>query len=202
MASKTAAPAVSHPLWLLISHWLNAVAVIIMILSGWRIYDASPVFPFIFPPQYTLGGWLAGALKWHFAAMWLLFGNGIFYIAMALITGRFRTKFLPVTWKGFKKDLGDAARLKLVHDDLDHYNTIQKLLYLGVIVALVMMVVSGLVMWKPVQFPTLRTLLGGYDNARVVHFVFMSAIAGFILLHVFMAALVPRTIKGMLLGRY
>ena len=196
-------PGVTHPLWLLVSHWLNAVAVVVMVLSGWRIYDASPVFLFVFfPPRFTLGGWLAGALNWHFAAMWLLFGNGMFYLGMSAATGRLKEKFFPLSLKELWRDIGRTLRLNLHHDDLTHYNIIQKLSYLVALISLVMMVLSGLVLWKSVQFPLLRTLLSGYDTARVVHFVFMGVIAAFTLVHVFMAALVPRTIKGMLLGKF
>ena len=67
-----------HPVWVRVTHWLNALAAIVMMLSGWRIYDASPIFHgFTFPPDITLGGWLGGALQWHFAAMWLLVFNGL-----------------------------------------------------------------------------------------------------------------------------
>lgn len=90
------APRKIQPGWVRISHWLNALAALVMMLSGWRIYNASPVFPpFRFPGDITLGGWLGGALQWHFAAMWLLFFNGIFYLAMNLATGRFAHKFFP-----------------------------------------------------------------------------------------------------------
>src|SRR5262245_41404313 len=90
-------PATIHPLWLRVTHWINAVAVIIMIASGWEIYNASPLFPFEFPKSITLGGWLAGALLWHFAAMWLLAVNGLVYLVLGIVTGRFRRKLLPVT---------------------------------------------------------------------------------------------------------
>ncbi len=89
-------PATIHPLWLRITHWINAVAVVIMIGSGWEIYNASPLFPFEFPKSITLGGWLAGALLWHFAAMWLFAVNGLVYVVLGILTGRFRRKLLPL----------------------------------------------------------------------------------------------------------
>src|SRR6201990_680649 len=88
---------VIQPAWVRIVHWINAVAMILMIMSGWQIYNASPLFGFSFSPSITLGGWLGGALLWHFAAMWLLMVNGLVYLALGLATGRFRKKLLPIT---------------------------------------------------------------------------------------------------------
>jgi thiosulfate reductase cytochrome b subunit len=194
--------AVVQPAWLRISHWLNALAVILMILSGWRIYDASPVFKgFMIPPGFTLGGWLGGALQWHFAAMWLLFFNGIFYLAMNLATGRFARKLLPVSPRAIIRDLIAALTGRLAHDDLSRYNAVQKFAYLFAIVDLIVLVLSGLVIWKSVQFPHLRELMGGYDRARIVHFVAMALIVAFIVVHVAMVALVPRSLLTMIRGR-
>ena len=89
-------PAAIHPLYVRVTHWINAVAVLIMIGSGWQIYNASPLFGFTFPNSLTLGGWLAGGLLWHFAAMWLLVANGLVYLTVGLATGRFRRKLLPI----------------------------------------------------------------------------------------------------------
>lgn len=191
-----------HPLWLRITHWLNAVAALIMMFSGWRIYDASPVFPnIVIPPSITLGGWLGGALQWHFVAMWLLVFNGLVYLGINLASGRFATKFFPLAPRDVLNDLLAALKGKLDHGDLRHYNAVQKLAYLVVIVDLVVLVVSGLAIWKSVQFPLLRELMGGYDNARIVHFCAMSVMAAFVVVHVAMVALVPRSLLTMLRGR-
>jgi thiosulfate reductase cytochrome b subunit len=191
-----------QPIWLRISHWLNAVAVVVMILSGWRIYDASPVFKgFMIPVGITMGGWLGGALQWHFAAMWLLFFNGLFYLAMSLATGRLFRKLLPVSPGAILRDLRLALTGHLAHDDLARYNAVQKFAYLFAIVDLIVLVLSGLVIWKSVQFPHLRELMGGYDNARIVHFVAMSLLVAFIVVHVAMVALVPRSLLTMIRGR-
>jgi len=191
-----------HPLWVRISHWLNALAVILMVLSGWRIYDASPIFKgFMFPPDITLGGWLAGALQWHFAAMWLLFFNGLVYLILNLATGRLFRKFFPLSPSALLHDLKQALTGKLHHDDLRQYNAVQKLAYLVVMLDLVLLVLSGLVIWKSVQFPLLRELLGGYDNARIVHFFAMALLVGFFIVHIVMVALVPRSLMTMIRGR-
>ena len=190
-----------HPLWLRATHWLNAVAVIVMIMSGWRIYDASPIFNFVIPPAMTLGGWLGGAIQWHFAAMWLLAGNGIVYLLANILSGRLWRKFFPLSFPAIWADLVATARGKLAHDDLRHYNAVQKLAYLFVILDIVILVLSGLVLWKSVQFPFLRELLGGYEFARRVHFFAMAALVAFTLVHLVMVALVPRTFLAMTRGR-
>jgi thiosulfate reductase cytochrome b subunit len=191
-----------HPLWVRVTHWLNALAAIVMMLSGWRIYNASPIFPgFRFAPEITLGGWLGGALQWHFAAMWLLVFNGLLYLALNLASGRFVRKFLPISPRAVLHDLIAALTGKLSHADLRVYNAVQKFAYLFVVCDLIVLVLSGLAIWKSVQFPLLRELMGGYDNARIVHFFAMSLMAAFIVVHLAMVALVPRSLVAMLRGR-
>jgi len=187
-----------HPLWMRITHWLNAVAVLVLVTSGWRIYDASPLFDFEIPAAITLGGWLAGALQWHFAAMWLLVINGLVYLAMNIGSGRLRRKFFPLSPAGIWRDAVAALRGKLSHADPRRYNNVQRLAYLFVMLDLVLIVLSGLVLWKSVQFPLLRELLGGYEFARRIHFFAMAALVCFVALHLVMVALVPRTLLTML----
>lgn len=190
-----------HPLWVRASHWLNALAAVTMALSGWRIYNASPIYAgFVFPRGATLGGWLGGALQWHFAAMWLLFFNGVFYLTMGVATGRFTRKLLPLSASGVARDLRDALRGRLSHDDLSVYNALQRAAYVAAIADLALLVLSGLVIWKSVQFPLLREWFGGYDRARVVHFWAMAFLVAFFVVHVAMAALVPRSLLAMLRG--
>ena len=181
-----------------ITHWLNAVAVLVLVTSGWRIYDASPLFDFKIPASITLGGWLAGALQWHFAAMWLLVFNGLVYLGLNLGSGRLARKFFPLTPAGIWRDTVAALRGKLSHADPRSYNNVQRLAYLFVMLDLVLIVLSGLVLWKSVQFPLLRELLGGYEFARRIHFFAMAALVCFVALHLVMVALVPRTLLTML----
>ena len=190
-----------HPAWTRITHWINALAIIVMIGSGWQIYNASPLFPFTFPNAITLGGWLAGALLWHFAAMWVLMINGLVYLALGFISGRFRRKLLPIYPSDVVHDVGAALTGKLSHADLSVYNSVQKLLYVGVIACIVIIVLSGLSIWKPVQLHWLTMLFGGYDFARYVHFVAMAAIVGFMVIHILLALLVPKTIRAMIAGK-
>jgi thiosulfate reductase cytochrome b subunit len=192
---------VIHPLWVRITHWVNAVAILVMIGSGWQIYDASPLFRFLsFPPSIALGNWLAGALLWHFAAMWVLVVNGIVYVTLGVATGRFRRKFLPIRPREVLADLRAALSGRLAHENLSVYNAVQKLLYSGVILAGIVIVLSGLSIWKPVQFQYLTALFGGYDLARYVHFFAMAAIVSFIAIHVVMALIVPKSLRAMVLG--
>ncbi len=190
-----------HPRWVRICHWINALAILVMIGSGWQIYDASPLFGFTFPPQFALGNWLAGALLWHFAAMWVVVINGIVYITLGIVTGRFRRKLLPIRPRDVVADIKAALTFKLAHDDLSHYNAVQKILYSGVIIAGIVIVLSGLSIWKPVQFRELTTLFGGYDVARYVHFIAMAAIVGFLVVHVALALIVPKSLRAMITGR-
>jgi thiosulfate reductase cytochrome b subunit len=190
-----------HPAWLRVTHWLNALAVVLLATSGWRIYDASPFFPFTLPAGITLGGWLGGALQWHFAAMWLLVVNGVSYLLINLVSGRLRRQFFPLSARQFVLDLGAALKGQLSHADPRRYNTVQRVAYLFVMLDCTLLVLSGLVLWKSVQFPLLRELMGGYESARRVHFIAMSALVGFVGVHLVMVALVPRTLLAMLRGR-
>jgi thiosulfate reductase cytochrome b subunit len=193
-----------HPAWVRVTHWVNALAMFVMITSGWRIYNASPLFPFAFPPEITIGDGLdglSGALLWHFAAMWLLVVNGLVYLVLGIVGGRFRRKLLPIRPADVVHDLGAALTGKLSHDDLSVYNAVQRLLYLGVIAAGIVIVLSGISIWKPVQVQELTAAFGGYSAARFVHFFAMAAIVGFLVVHVVLAILVPKSLLAMIRGR-
>jgi thiosulfate reductase cytochrome b subunit len=173
-----------------------------MVTSGWQVYNASPIFESIhFPESITLGGWLGGALLWHFAAMWLLVASFVVYLALNIASGRFSRRLLPVGPRSVLRDLWAALRGALGHEDLSRYNAVQKLAYLAVIFDTVVLVLSGLAIWKPVQLPLLRELMGGYDEARVVHFCAMAFMVGFFVVHIVMVVLVPRSLLTMIRGR-
>jgi len=201
VVATSARPPVIHPLWVRITHWINAIAMLMMIGSGWQIYNASPLFGFEFPPGIALGGWLAGAISWHLAGMWLLVVNGMVYVTLGFATGRFRAKLFPIRPGDVFRDLGAALRGRLSHENLAAYNAVQKLLYLGVICAGVVIVLSGLSIWKPVQFQEITALFGGYELARYVHFFAMSAIVAFLGLHILLALIVPKSLRAMIIGR-
>ena len=190
-----------HPVWLRVMHWLNALAVVVLMMSGWQIYNATAFLGFAIPKGITLGGWLGGAIQWHFAAMWVLGINGLLYLALNLATGRLLRKFFPLSPKTLIADVRAALKGKLAHADPQHYNMVQRLAYLFVMLDSVLLVLSGLVLWKSVQFPLLRELLGGYEGSRLVHFFAMAALAAFVAVHLVMVALVPRTLLYMTRGR-
>jgi len=153
------------------------------------------------PKAFTLGGWLGGALLWHFAFMWLLVVNGLIYLILNFKTGRINKKFFPINLRDFFQDVLATLKGKLSHDDLSKYNTIQKIAYLSIIADIVILVLSGLAIWKPVQLPLLRELMGGFDNARIVHFFAMVYAVFFCVVHLVMVALVPKTLLILIRGK-
>jgi thiosulfate reductase cytochrome b subunit len=190
-----------HPLIVRIAHWVNALAILVMVTSGWRIYNAYPLFDFEFPDELTLGGWLAGALQWHFAAMWVLALNGLIYVAYGLISGHFRRKLLPISPKAAIADTLAALRGRLAHADLSVYNAAQRAAYLAAILLAAGLIASGLVLWKPVQFYWLGSLMGDYEGARLLHFLCMTGLVAFVAVHVAMVLLVPKTFLTMITGK-
>lgn len=191
---------VIHPLVVRVTHWLNAVAIVCMVMSGWQIYNASPLFGFSFPRWATLGGWLGGAIAWHLAAMWLLVANGLVYLAYGLAGRHFMRSFLPIGPRAVWRDLKEALTFRLVHK-LGAYNAVQRLLYVVVVLLLVAAAASGLGLWKPVQFQGLVGLLGGYELVRRIHFLAMAGIVGFTVVHLALVAIVPGTLWAMITGR-
>ena len=190
---------VIHPLWVRVTHWINAIAMLVMIGSGWQIYNASPMFDF------TLSGLhharrlarrrAALALRGDVAA-----GDQRPRLPRAgMVTGRFRRKLLPIRPREVIADLSRAGG-RLAHDDLSTTTPCSAALsrrHRGRVV----IVLSGLAIWKPVQFQWLTALFGGYDAARYVHFFCMAAIVGFLVVHVLLALIVPKSLRAMITGR-
>jgi thiosulfate reductase cytochrome b subunit len=190
-----------HPVAMRCMHWLNVLAMLMMIPSGWGIYDDNPILGWLYFPEWVaLGHEAQDRLLWHYAGMWLLVLNGLTYLVYGLVTGRFRRKFFPIRVRDLLETVRETLRLHLAHDDITHYNAVQKLLYLVVIAAGVSQVVTGLAIWKPVQLQWLTALLGGFQSARVLHFLGMAVIVGFVVVHVALAVLVPKTLWAMLTG--
>ncbi len=190
-----------HPVPIRIMHWLNAVAMVVMITSGWGIYDDDAVIKgFYFPNLLRLGEWAAPSLNYHFAAMWLLALNGLAYLVYGFVTGRLRERLLPIRVGDVVRTVRDTLHFHVAHEDLTTYNAVQKILYIVAILAGITQVVTGVAIWKPVQFSGLVSLLGGFQFARVLHFTGMSVLVGFLLVHVALAFLVPQTLWAMLSG--
>ena len=199
--SKRSLPRRLHPLPLRIMHWINAAAIFIMIGSGWKIYNDDILFGFLrFPDSIVIGKWAQYGLQWHFFGMWIFVLNGIAYLSYGILTGRFRQKLLPISVREVFVTVGEALRFRLRHDDLTHYNAVQKVLYLGVMLIGILIVISGLALWKPVQFSELAGLFGSFQNIRLVHFFSMATIVAFIVVHVTLAMLVPQSLVAMVSG--
>jgi thiosulfate reductase cytochrome b subunit len=190
-----------HPAAIRTMHWINAVAMIVLIGSGWKIYNDEVLFGWLhFPDWMVIGVYAQHALQWHFFAMWILMINGLCYLIYGIYSGRFRRKLLPIRPSEVIASIRDALAFRLAHDDITHYNAVQKLLYAGIILVIVLQVVSGLVIWKPIQFSELTSLFYDFQTARLVHFVGMAAIVGFLIVHVALALIVPKTIAAMVTG--
>src|SRR5579863_2677451 len=190
-----------HPLPLRIMHWINAAAIFIMIGSGWKIYNDDVIFGLLhFPDWIVIGKWAQYGLQWHFFGMWIFVLNGLAYLIYGISSGRFRRKLFPISVRELFVTIGEALRFRLRHDDLTHYNAVQKVLYLGVMLVGVLIVMSGLALWKPIQFSPLADLFGSFQTIRLVHFLCMSAIVAFIVVHVSLALLVPRSLAAMVTG--
>jgi thiosulfate reductase cytochrome b subunit len=190
-----------HPIPIRVMHWTNAFAIVIMIGSGWKIYQDEVIFGWLhFPDWMTIGGEAQGALQWHFFGMWILMLNGLCYLAYGIWSGRFRRKLLPIKPREIISNIRDALRFRLSHDDITRYNAVQKLLYAGIILVIIVQVLSGLAVWKPMQFSELAALFYSFQGSRLVHFLGMVAIVLFLVIHVALALLVPKTIGAMLTG--
>ena len=186
-----------HPVPVRIMHWVNAVAMLVMITSGWGIYDDFVIIGGLhFSGFFRLGSWAAESLMWHFAGMWFLVINGLAYLGYGLFTGRLRERMLPIRPADVVQTVRDTLHLHIAHEDLTEYNAVQKLLYIVVIVAGISQVLTGLAIWKPVQFSFLTTLCGGFQGARLLHFWGMVVIVGFLVVHVALALLVPQNTAG------
>ncbi len=180
-----------HPLLIRVTHWVNFIALGIMVASGLRIFNASPLFDFRFPQWVVLGGWLGGARQWHFAAMWLFVLNAIVGTLYNIISkhGRHTTLFRPRDRHGLIPMIRYYLRIDKAHPVQGKYNALQKLAYTSVPLLSIGVTLSGLVMYMPVQFQNLGYLFGGYDGARWIHFIFMAMIVQFFLGHIFMVVI-------------
>src|SRR4051794_28302551 len=154
-----------HHVIVRITHWVNALALLIMIGSGLRIFNAYPAFarkgesfccyPFAgraIPGALTFGGWLAGARNWHFAMMWMLGLNGLVYLAFVYLHGEWRDL---VPRRGQLGDVREMIKFYLAirkdHPRQGKHNALQRLAYFSMPLIGVMAVVTGVAIWKPVQ---------------------------------------------------
>lgn len=198
------------------THWANVVLLTIMAGSGLQILRAYPFlgargdlygwYPFqgAAPPgALTIGQWLAGARHWHFAFAWLLVANGLVYLAYLVAGGEWRRRlFFPGrdARNAWQTVLHDLRLRREAPAPIGLYNGMQRLAYTGALALAVLLVASGLALYKPVQLPLLVALLGGYDAARAVHLLSLAALAGFTAIHVAQVLLHPATLADMSAG--
>lgn len=180
-------------------HWLNAVCVIGLAASGWAIYNAAPFYPFEFPTQLTLGGYLTPALRWHFFFMWGLLIALPCQLIVRIWLCHGGPSLAPIHLRSILVELQDILQFNLQHTS-GLYNHTQRLLYLLAFVLLVLAVASGLALWKPIQLQVLADSLGGYEAARRWHFWSMVGVTGFFVVHVTMVIVVPNTLLAMVFG--
>jgi thiosulfate reductase cytochrome b subunit len=205
-----------HPV-VRITHWVNVVALTIMVGSGLRIFNAYPAFarrgesfccyPFAqkpIPASLTFGGWLAGARNWHFAMMWVLFANGLVYLGFIYLHGEWRDL---VPRRGIVRDAWEMVKFyafaRRDHPRQGKHNALQRLAYFSMPLIGIAAVVTGIAIWKPVQLSWLTNALGGFVWARYWHFWAMLLLVVLSVGHVFMVFTVdPYSIPAMITGRY
>ncbi len=206
-----------HHIVVRITHWVNALALFIMMGSGLRIFNSYPAFarkgetfccyPLAghkIPAWLTFGGWLAGARRWHFATMWLLVANGLVYLGFIYLHGEWRDL---VPRRGAARDALEMVKFYLTarkdHPPQGKHNALQRLAYFAMPLVGVAAVVSGLAVWKPVQLSPLTRVLGGFVWARYWHFLAMLALVLLTAGHVFMVfAVDPYSLRSIVTGGY
>lgn len=190
--------AYEHPWAVRFCHWVNAVSIFVMAASGLRIFTAFPSFgPRVpekdlvsVPGAIMLGGWLGGALQWHFTFMWIFVGTGVFYLLYEILSGHYKTvlfslKDISGVWPMARHYFLFGQKPKVT----GQYNSLQKLAYTATVFFGVVSVLTGIVLYKPVQFSSLAWLMGGYHLARVWHFAALCGFLSFIPGHLLMVAL-------------
>jgi thiosulfate reductase cytochrome b subunit len=180
-----------HPVVVRITHWVNFFALLIMVTSGLKIYNASPIFGDVTLPTFFTFGGLAYARQYHFFAMWIFFINGGIWLLFNLISRRARktTLFGKEDIKGVLPMIKYYLRLRKEHPFFTKYNALQKLAYTSVILIGLGIILTGVSIYWPVQFGLIRAMFGGYDSARVFHFIFMAAFVMFFLGHLLMVTI-------------
>ena len=188
---KTVKKEYQHPFVIRATHWVNAIALGIMITSGLRIYNASPLWGFSIPGAMTLGGWLAGARMWHFFGMWLFAVNGTVWLAYNILSrhGRRTTLFRRNDAPGVLPMILYYLRIRREHPPAGKYNPLQKLAYTSIPAVALGSILTGMSIYWPVQFGAVARLFGGYDTARIWHFLFMGALVLFLGGHLVMVVI-------------
>ena len=190
-----------RPGLLRMSHWLNAILILAMLLSGFGIYNGSPYFHFQFPEFLIIGSTVVESAQWHLALMWIFVTASLAYLIFGIFSGHFRRHFIWASRARLYADIKKALTFKLKYQP-HSYNAIQRIAYSVVCILIVVLVLSGLALWQPVQFQVLTLLMGDYENTRTIHFVATSLLVSFMLIHLSMALAFPRAIWAMITGKF
>ena len=195
---ETAAAVYEHPWVVRFTHWVNAVALFVMVGSGLQIFRAFPSFGAKIPQKdllhwpkgIAIGGWLGGGLQWHMTFLWIYIASGLFYVLYEVFSANYKQvlftpKDIPGVWPMVRYYFFFGAKPPA----REAYNPLQKLAYSSAVSLGLLSVVTGIAVWKPVQFSWLARLMGGFHWARVWHFAVMWAIVAFVFGHLVMVIL-------------
>jgi len=187
-----------HPLAIRWFHWINFPVLALMIWSGFLIYWANDVyrigfadttllkfFPQSFYEALNINGRMAEGMSYHFVFMWLFFINGLMYVLYTIFSGEWRylllnKHFFKESWQVLLHDL----HLRKIVPPQGKYNAAQKIAYTSIIVMGFGSIITGLAIYKPVQYGWLCTLCGGYTVARIIHFTLTIGYCLFFLIHI------------------
>jgi Ni/Fe-hydrogenase b-type cytochrome subunit len=187
-----------HPLIVRLCHWVNAVALFVLVGSGLQIFRAFPSFGakipekilINWPQSLAIGGWLGGALQWHLTFMWIYIGSGLVYLGYQIFSGNYRqVLFMPSDSSGVWPMVRHYFFFGPKPPTREAYNALQKQAYTSVLILGVLSVATGFAIWKPVQFSWLAWMMGGFHYARLWHFIIMWAMLAFVFGHLAMVVL-------------
>ncbi len=209
-------PGRRHPLPIVVNHWVNAGAFGVMVWSGLMIASAAnpyrvglgplgvfEIFPESFYESLGVDGRLPDGMAWHFTGAWLFALNGLAYVGFLLASGAWR-RLAPdrATPADLRDELRRNLRLRAPPRSERLYPGAQRLAYSAAIALGLVLVLSGLAIYKPVQLAGLAALFGGYQGARLTHFVATGALIGFAIVHVIEVARAGwGCLRGMIGGR-
>ncbi len=188
-----------YALWLRICHIVHAFSAIMLMSSGWAIYNADPLYDFLFPKHISLGLYLTEALRWHFLLAWILLLTSVIYSVSRLVLNLGGPSIRHFSLMSILDTLYNAMRFSLFYRR-GEYNPLQRLMYTGIFILSLMLVFSGVALWKPVQFNLLIDMFFGYEVVRHIHFWLMIVLFCFLIVHVCMILIHPSTLMNMIFG--
>jgi thiosulfate reductase cytochrome b subunit len=204
-----------HPLAIRWLHWINFPLLTIMIWSGILIYWGNDVyrlgwgdktllkfFPDSFNKAFNIPFRLAEGMNLHFFFMWFFTINGVIYFLYLLFSKEYKLIFpnkhaLKEAWLVILHDL----HIKKGLPPQKKYNAAQRIAYTGVIILGFLIIITGLAIYKPAQLYWLCNILGGYEWARIEHFIITILFTLFFLVHIIQVIIAGwNNFRGMLTG--